>query len=424
MNYENKNSQPIWHPFTQMKTAESPVKIVRGQGVFVYDEQDQAYLDAISSWWVNLHGHCHPHIVKAVKNQIETLDHVIFAGYTHPKAVELADRLVKVLPESQTRVFFSDNGSTAVEVGIKMAIQYHFNKKAPRRKIISFAGGYHGDTFGAMAVSGRSKFTEPFLNHLFEVEYIPYPVPGQEERCVEAFKDILKTNDVAAFIYEPLVQGVNGFQVGESAVFSELIAMCRDQGVISIADEVMTGFGRTGSLFASEQISHKPDIMCLSKGITGGTMALSVTTCSDQIFEGFYDDQKEKAFLHGHSYTANPIACAAACASLDLTLSDECRNQRQMISQTFSEIASTLKDHPSLTDIRVKGCILALEIKDSQQGYFSSLASHFHRFFKDKHMLLRPLGNVIYMIPPYTITRDQIFETASVMVDSLEVIDV
>ncbi|MGA0560438.1 adenosylmethionine--8-amino-7-oxononanoate transaminase [Larkinella sp. VNQ87] len=399
----------IWHPFTQMQTAPLPIPIVRGEGTLLFTEEGKTYIDAVSSWWVNIHGHSHPHIAEKVAQQLRTLEHVIFAGFTHPAAVELAERLLPLLPTNQNKVFYSDNGSTAVEVALKMAFQYWHNAGKPRRKVIALEDAYHGDTFGSMAVSGRSPFTAPFLPFLFDVEYIPTPVPGQEQAALDRLNALLD-DDVAAFIFEPLVQGAGGMVMYQPDILNELIRLARSQGALIIADEVMTGFGRTGKLFASHHLTEKPDLMSLSKGLTGGTMALGVTTCTGEIYDGFLSDDKFKTLFHGHSFTANPLACTASLASLDILLSDETQASIRRISQRHAVFAEQLQQKPGVKNVRQQGTILAfdLTLDGSNRSYFNNIRDVAYQFLLNEGVLMRPLGNVLYILPPYCITDEQL----------------
>ncbi len=410
-NLAERDKAVIWHPFTQMQTAPLPIPIVRGSGSVLYDADGREYLDMISSWWVNLHGHAHPHIAKRVAEQLQTLEHVIFAGFTHQPAVELAERLLAILPPNQSTVFYSDNGSTAVEVALKMAFQYWHNLGKPRQKIIAFENAYHGDTFGAMAVSGRSAFTAPFVPFLFDVDYLPVPTPGQEDAAL-AHAEALFTNDVAAFIVEPLVQGSGGMIMYEPAILNKLFQLARRKGVLIIADEVMTGFGRTGKLFASDYLVEKPDLMCLSKGLTGGTMALGVTTCVQAIYDAFLSDDKFKTLFHGHSFTANPLACTAALASMDLLLLAETKANIQRISQSHADFAGKLATHPTVENIRQHGTLLAFDLKAGEQtSYFNNIRDTAYNFLLERGVLMRPLGNVLYLMPPYCTTDEQLAYT-------------
>ncbi|GAB3040376.1 adenosylmethionine--8-amino-7-oxononanoate transaminase [Spirosoma pulveris] len=401
----------IWHPFTQMQTAPLPIPIVRGSGSVVYGADGRAYLDMVSSWWVNIHGHAHPHIANRVSEQLRTLEHVIFAGFTHQPAIELAERLLPILPQNQSKVFYSDNGSTAVEVALKMAFQYWHNLDQPRKKIVAFENAYHGDTFGAMAVSGRSAFTAPFVPFLFDVVYLPVPVPGQEEAVLQQ-AEALFSEDVAAFIAEPLVQGAGGMVMYQPDVLDKLFQLARNKGALIIADEVMTGFGRTGKLFASHYLTEKPDMMCLSKGLTGGTMALGVTTCAEHIYNAFLSDDKHKTLFHGHSFTANPLACTAALASMDLLLLSETQANIQRIAASHAAFASKLTTYPTVENIRQRGTLLAFDLKAGEQtSYFNNIRDLAYNFLLDRGVLMRPLGNVLYIMPPYCTTDEQLSYT-------------
>lgn len=413
-----RDQNVIWHPYTQMKTAPLPVPIVRGEGALLFDEADNVYLDAVSSWWVNLHGHSHPYIAEKVAEQLRTLEHVIFAGFTHPAAVTFAERLIGILPEGQSRIFYSDNGSTAVEVTLKMAIQYWQNTAMPKKKIVAFRDSYHGDTFGAMAVSSRSTFTAPFWSYLFEVDFIDVPVPGRENESIDQLETLAQTGEIAAFIYEPLVLGTAGMVMYTPDALNNLLRVCQQHNILLIADEVMTGFGRTGSTFASDFVEVKPDMVCLSKGLTGGTMALGVTSCNEKIYDAFLHDDKSKTFFHGHSYTANPVACAAGLASMDLLLQPETQESINRISQRHATFAASIKQLPKVQQVRQQGTILAIEFEDTATSYFSNLRDTLYNFAMEQGVILRPLGNIIYIIPPYCITDEQldkVYQTISGM---------
>jgi adenosylmethionine-8-amino-7-oxononanoate aminotransferase len=357
---------------------------------------------------VNLHGHAHPYIAQKVAEQLQTLEHVIFAGFTHAPAVELAERLLQILPQNQRRMFYSDNGSTAVEVALKMAIQYWNNLGTPKKKIIAFRDSYHGDTFGAMAVSARSAFTAPFWPYLFEVEFVDVPVPGKEQKTIRQLEAYALGGDVAAFIYEPLVLGTAGMVMHTPEVLDNLLELCQQHNILAIADEVMTGFGRTGRHFASHYLRHQPDMICMSKGLTGGTMALGLTSCNEKIYQAFLHDDKSKTFFHGHSYTANPVACAAGLASLDLLLQEETQQNISRICNQHAAFAQKIKPLPYIKEVRQQGTILAVEFEDSTTSYFSDLRDTLYSFALDRGVILRPLGNIIYIIPPYCITDEQL----------------
>ncbi|UOG76510.1 adenosylmethionine--8-amino-7-oxononanoate transaminase [Hymenobacter tibetensis] len=400
----------LWHPYTQMQTAPLPVPIVRGEGSWLIAEDETRYLDGISSWWVNLHGHAHPHIATRVSAQLHTLEHVLFAGFTHPSAVELAEQLLQILPANQARVFYSDNGSTAVEVALKMVMQYFHNQGQPeRRTFICFRDSYHGDTFGAMSVSGRGAFTAPFGAYLFDVEFIDVPVPGRETEVLAQLDAVVARPDVAGFIFEPLLLGTAGMITYSAEVLDELVRRCHRHGVLCIADEVMTGFGRTGPLFASEYLTEQPDIMCFSKGLTGGTMAMGLTTCTATIYEAFLSEDRLRTLFHGHSYTANPVACAAALASLELTRSADCTAHRTRIATAHAAFQQQLEGQPGIRAVRHLGTVLAVEYDPGEgTSYFSNLRDALYQLALSHHVVLRPLGNVVYLLPPYCTTNEEL----------------
>ncbi|MFM7023318.1 MAG: adenosylmethionine--8-amino-7-oxononanoate transaminase [Flavobacteriales bacterium] len=400
--------QHIWHPFTQTYGSTEPIAIVKGEGLYLINEKGEKIMDAISSWWTSIHGHCHPYMAQKIAEQAATLDHVIFAGFTHPKAVELSERLLKSLPPNFSKIFFSDDGSTSVEVAIKMALQYWYNKGEQKNRIIAFRDSYHGDTFGAMSVGGRSAFSNPFAALLFEVDFIDVPLPGQEEKTLLQLKDAINKN-TAAFIFEPLLLGTAGMQMYSVDVLQKMMDLCQEAKVLTIADEVLTGFYRTGKCFASSNLKKGSDIICLSKGITGGTMALGVTACSQEIFDAFVSEDKFKTFFHGHSYTGNPIACAASCASMELLAKEETLQSIANLCNAQKEWMLKLKSHPALTDARNIGTINAFEIKSAKgSSYFNNLRDGIYNFFLQRNILLRPLGNIIYVMPPYCINADEL----------------
>lgn len=401
----------VWHPFTRIGNESEPIPVVRAKGAYLHTEEGQAILDGASSWWVNLHGHTHPYIVEKIHAQAEILEHVLFAGCTHRPAVDLAEQLVQILPGKMGKIFYTDNGSTAVEAALKMALQYFYNKdcKTKRKKIICFSKGYHGDTFGAMSVSSKSEFTRPFWSHLFEVEYIDVPLKGKEEPLLLQLQAILRKETAACFIFEPLILGVGGMTIYPKEGLEPLIRACHEQGVITIADEVMTGFGRLGALFACDTLSEKPDMICLSKGLTGGFLPLGVTACKEFIYEAFASMDPTKAFLHGHTYTANPLACTAALASLDLLLTDECMQKREMIASSHEAFCRKWHIHPRFKRCESIGTILVVEYaSDDSRSYFHSLRDELYNYFLEHNILIRPLGGVLYIMPPYCITTDEL----------------
>lgn len=425
MDWLSSDKNHIWHPFTQQKSAADPIFIDRGQGSWIYDDKGNRFLDAISSWWVNLHGHGHPYIAQKIYEQALKLEHIIFAGFTHQPAIELAARLIPRLPGKFSKIFYSDNGSTATEVSLKMALQFWWNKGIKqRRKILAFNNSYHGDTFGAMSVSDRSVFTLAFHDLLFDVIFIDTPT-------VENIEELLLTvereaDNIAAFIYEPLVQGAGGMKMYSAALLDELLEAVKANGIICIADEVMTGFGRTGKLFASEHLHEKPDIICLSKGLTGGVMALGVTACTDQIYQAYFDDDKMKTFFHGHSFTANPLACTAALASLHL-LDKVCMGSVEQIcswNRDFLAKISHYADGPGavLRNCRQLGTILAFEINKGEDIYLNQIGQQVTRLAMEQEIYLRPLGNTVYFMPPYCLTKEEYSKLAAATESIINVI--
>lgn len=396
----------VWHPFTQSGMEQDMLDIARAKGASLFLTSGEELLDGISSWWCNVHGHGHPALVQAAAKQFETLDHVLFAGCTHEPAVQLAERILKVTPGELSKVFYSDNGSTAVEVALKMAVQWWFNRGERRSTIVALEDSYHGDTFGAMAAGARGLFTRPFDPMLFEVKHISI-------QCSQADLDLLeelcRSKQVAAFIFEPLVQGAGGMRMYNAEILNRYTAVCKQYGVLCIADEVMTGFGRTGPLFASSTLSVQPDIVCLSKGLTNGSVPLAITACTEAVFQGFFSPDHSRTFFHGHTFTGNPIAAAIALASLELSLSDDCTEARKRIHYAHRSCANALRSVPGVTSVRVTGTILALDVLDaSSQGYVSSIRDRAMKFFRKKGILLRPLGNVVYCMPPYCTTEAQL----------------
>ena len=405
--WQEKDLHFVWHPFTHLKYAETPINIVRSEGSYYFDEQGNKYIDGISSWWVNLHGHSHPYIAKKVFEQLSTNAHSIFSGFTHPAAIELAERLLYHLPDNLAKVFYSDNGSTAVEVALKMTLQYWHNQGKAKTKIISFENAYHGDTFGSMSVGARNAFNNAFSPLLFDVLRLPVPDKENIDAVKQTLLNHIKAGNVCAFIFEPLVLGAGGsMQMYPATLLDELLAICKQNNVITIADEVMTGFGRTGKFFATDYLSNKPDIICLSKGITGGVMPLGVTACTQFIYDAYISDDKHKTFFHGHSYTANPTACAAALASMDLMEKQETWNNIQQIAAAHAVFKRKIKSHPNIISVRNIGTIIAIEIKTPEKsGYLNNLAEKISAYFIQRGILLRPLGNVLYILPPYCISQ-------------------
>jgi adenosylmethionine---8-amino-7-oxononanoate aminotransferase len=405
-----RDAKVIWHPYTQHQNLDFPIPIVKGTGALLFDESGNSYMDAISSWWVNIHGHANPYIADKIYNQALALDQVIFTNFTHEPAVQLAERLISILPGKPAKIFYSDNGSTAVEVALKMAIQFWINKGVTgRNKILAFEHAYHGDTFGAMSVSGRGLFTSAFRDLLFNVEYIETPDEGN----LEDIKSFIRSHqeNIAAFIYEPLLQAAGGMRMYEAKHMDQLLEFVRSQDILCIADEVLTGFGRTGTLFACESLHNTADIICLSKGLTGGFMALGATACSQAVFDAFLSNDRTKTFFHGHSFTANPLACTAGLASLDLLLEKSCLDQikeiqnqhEQFVKNELSNIAGNI-----FFSIRTMGTILAFELNTGVSEYTNRVGIEIMKKALSSGIYLRPLGNTVYVMPPYCISNEQL----------------
>ena len=421
MTLQERDGRHLWHPYTQHKTAAPPIAIVKGEGALLWDEDGKEYIDAIASWWVNPFGHSNKYIADAIYRQLTTLEHVLFGGFTHEPAIILAERLMAILPPNQKKLFFSDNGSTAVEVAIKAAMQYFYNKGEKRTKIIAFENAFHGDTFAAMAASGISFFTEAFKGSMIEVVRVPVPVSGCEAESIEALKQLVSTGEYAAFIFEPLVQGAAGMVMYEPAPLEELMKVCRENGVFTIADEVMTGFGKTGKNFACDYLMQQPDMMCLSKALTGGTIPMAITTFTREIFDGFYDDDVNKALFHGHTFTANPTACAAALASLDLLLLPQMQENIRRINACHLAFKEKIELHPGVATARVIGVILAVEIKrEGQEGYYGDFRNRLYDFFISNGVIMRPVGNIIYVLPPYIIPDHLLAKIYETVVRAIE----
>ncbi|MBI5346719.1 MAG: adenosylmethionine--8-amino-7-oxononanoate transaminase [Chlamydiae bacterium] len=407
MGMQIKDSQLIWHPFQGPKSG-LPIGIVKGKGAYLYGEDKKKYLDLISSWWVNLHGHAHPKIAEAIYKQASILEHVIFAGFTHFPAVNLCEKLSMILPSKLSRFFFSDNGSTAVEVALKMAYQYWQNlSEYKRTRFLSFEGGYHGDTFGAMAVGKTSGFHNNFQKLFFEVDTIPFPstwigdeeIDKKEKASLKALNEYLEKNGsfCACFIAEPLLQGARGMRMCRSSFLQKVIALLRSYGIIIIFDEILTGFGRTGSTFAFEQVKEVPDIICLAKGLSGGFLPIALTVVSQSIFKAFCGTKFEKTFAHGHSYTANPLGCAAAAASLEILLEKKTQDNIQALAKVQRENIANL----NVVAPRFLGTIAAFNLESTRTIYSHKIAAKLKKLFLQEGLLLRPLGNTVYLMPPY-----------------------
>jgi adenosylmethionine-8-amino-7-oxononanoate aminotransferase len=397
-----------WHPYTQHQDLGLLPAIVKAKGVYFYDENNKPYLDAISSWWTCVYGHSHPAIIQAVKNQLDTLDHVLFGGFTHQAAVELSQKLIEILPHYQ-KVFYSDNGSTSVEVALKACLQYFINQNIKKTKIIAFEDAFHGDTFGAMAVSGINVFHDAFKDILIEVERIPIPTYINEKEVISTFKNLVNTNEYACFIFEPLVQGAAGMKMYNAHSLDIMIEICKNNDVFTIADEVMTGFGKTSKPFAINHLINQPDVICLSKALTAGTLPMAVTLFTKEIFNGFLSNNVNQSFMHGHTFTANPMGCAVAKASIVLFQTQEIQNNLVNINQKHLEFKEKIKNHPRVEKVEVLGVILSITIKTEEDNtYYGTFRNKLYQFFITKGILIRPIGNVIYTIPPFIISNAEL----------------
>lgn len=418
-----RDGQYLWHPYTQHKTSKPPIAIVKGEGALLWDDSNKEYIDAIASWWVNPFGHSNRFIADAIYKQLTTLEHVLFGGFTHEPAVVLSEKLMEILPKNQKKIFFSDNGSTAVEVAIKVALQYFFNKVEKKTTIIAFENAFHGDTFAAMAASGISFYTQAFEGMFIDIVRIPVPINGHEEASFQALAKAINTNNCAGFIFEPLVQGAAGMVMYEPEALDKLMKICQENGVLTIADEVMTGFGKTGKTFACDYLKTQPDMMCLSKALTGGTIPMAITTFTQDLFDAFYSDDINKALFHGHTFTANPTGCAAALASLELLQTDEMQTNIARVNQSHLEFQKHIEKHPKVTTTRVLGVIFALEIKtENQASYYGTLRNKLYDFFIENGIVLRPVGNIVYILPPYIITDSQLKKIYEVVESALEIV--
>lgn len=397
------NDSPIWHPMTQHGAMPPEIHVDRAEGAYLYSG-DREILDAISSWWVITHGHCHPKIVEAVQAQAGKLEQVIFAGFTHQPAEALAEALLSVADPAHEHVFYSDSGSTAVEVALKMAVGFHQHRGKPRQRFIALEQGYHGDTFGAMAAGARGVFNDMFADMMFRVDHVPVPVAGCEDAALGALEELLKADgdQIAGFIFEPLVQGSAGMRMYSAEMLRAMCDMCHAYGVLLIADEVMTGFGRTGAMFACKGAGVTPDLVALSKGLTGGFLPMGATLATRDIYMAFYDDSRAKTFFHSTSFTGNALACVAAKASLDLWVEDDVPAKIAGIAESHSRAVERFAGHERVADVRSMGTIFALDIKDDgTKGYLSELAPRLMAAALGRDVLLRPIGNTIYILPPY-----------------------
>lgn len=416
----NSERSPIWHPFTQHALFPRFLKIASAKGAYLYTVDDQRIIDAIASWWVITHGHCHPRMQQAAQRQIHLLDQVIFAGYTHEPAESVARQLVELTPDGLDYVFFSDSGSTAVEVGLKMALGYWHHLDIPKNRVIVLEHSYHGDTIGTMSVGERGVFNQPYNPLLFSVETIPFPKPGQEQTTLDALESkCSEKQNIAAFIVEPLVLGAGGMLMYGAETLKAMKQICEHYDVLFIADEVMTAWGRTGTIFACDQAQIVPDIACYSKGITGGFIPLAVTMCHERIFQSHYSEDRSKTFFHSSSYTANPIACAVAAANLELWQAGEVLTKIQHIASIQAKKLADMSNVNNLVNLRQCGTIAAMDIRVEDSGYLSEIGTQLYLQFQESGVLLRPLGNTIYILPPYCMTEADFNTVYDVIADAV-----
>ncbi len=407
MSLQERDKKHLWHPLKQHQTHPESLGIVKAKGCILTDENGNEYIDAISSWYTCMFGHCNDYITSRVYKQMQTLDQIMFSDFTHEPAVKLSEELIKILPENQNRIFFNDNGSTAVEAGIKMALQYYFNIGEKRSIFIAFENGFHGDTFGAMSVSGLSVYNGPFEDFLMDIKRIPIPNGENNQAIIKQLKQIVSENNVAGFIYEPLVQGAAGMKIHKAEDLNIILKFCKEHNILNIADEVMTGLGKTGTNFASDQIDTKPDIICLSKALTAGLVPMAITSCTEKIYAAFLSNDIAKGFFHCHTYSANPIACSTALASIELLQSEEIKKNIAFISNAHKTFLKEIENHQKITNTRCKGVILAIDLKTSANRY-GGLRDQLLKQFMNEGVFLRPLGNTIYIQPPYVITKEQL----------------
>lgn len=419
MNLQERDKKHLWHPLTQHKLHPNHLPIIKAKGCVLTDDKGNEYVDGIASWYTCMYGHCNEIITSKVKAQLDRLDQVVFSGFTHQPAVELSEALMEILPKNQQKIFFSDNGSTSVDVAIKMALQYHFNQGEKRGKIIALEGGFHGDTFGAMSVSGLSVYNGPFEDFFIDVSRIPVPTTENIEAVKKQFEELLRTENVAAFVFEPLVQGASAMFMYEVNYLDELIAIAHKYDVVTIADEVMTGFGKTGKNFASDYLVNKPEILCLSKSLTGGIAPMALTTCSQKIYDAFYDDEIGKGFFHGHTYSANPLACTAALASIQLLQTEEIQSHIKRITASHQVFDERIKNHPKVASTRQLGIIYAIDL-DIKMERYGNLRDRLFKHFMDHGVFLRPLANTIYILAPFVITDSQLEKIYSVIESVLD----
>lgn len=421
MTLKQRDKKHLWHPLKQHQLHPESLAIIKAKGCIITDEDGNDYIDAISSWYTTMYGHCNDYIIEKTYEQMQQLDQIMFSDFTHEPAIELSEQLIKILPKGQNKIFFNDNGSTAVEAAIKMALQYHFNSDDKRSVFIAFENGFHGDTFGAMSVSGLSVYNGPFEEFLIDVKRIPTPDGTNTEHILNLLKEYNTQHKIAGFIYEPLVQGAAGMKIHDAEGLNDILSFCKQHQILTIADEVMTGFGKTGRYFASDHIQTKPDIICLSKALTAGLIPMAITSCTQNIYDAFLSNEMAKGFFHCHTYSANPIACATAIAGIELLLSSEIQQNIKHISKAHEDFAQHIKIHPKVKSTRHIGVIFALDLNTKIERY-GDLRDKLLKFFMDRGVFLRPLGNTIYIQVPYIISDEHLKKIYQVIEEALEIV--
>ncbi|WP_109680762.1 adenosylmethionine--8-amino-7-oxononanoate transaminase [Xanthomarina spongicola] len=421
MTLKERDKKHLWHPLTQHKLHPETIAITKAKGCVLTDEDGKEYIDAIASWYTCMYGHCNEFITSRVSSQMQQLDQVVFTGFTHEPAIKLSEALIQILPKNQNKLFFSDNGSTSVEIGIKMALQYHFNKGEKRNTLIAFEDGFHGDTFGAMSVSGLSVYNGPFADFFLDVKRIPTPNGTNHEAILNALQSLLETQQVAGFVYEPLVQGAAAMKIHDAEGLELILKFCEKNNIVTVADEVMTGFGKTGKHYASDYMETKPDIICLSKALTAGLMPMAITSCSQEIYDAFYSDEIGKGLFHGHTYSANPLACTAALAGIELLQSEEIQNNIIRIKASHEAFNLRIKNHPKVKSTRQLGVIFALDL-NTEMARYGNLRDKLFSFFLDKGVFLRPLGNTIYIQAPYVVSDSQLEKVYQTIEEALSIV--
>lgn len=415
-----RDQKHLWHPLTQHGLDPEILGIVKAKGSILFDEGGKQYIDGIASWYTAMYGHCNEAITGRVARQMQQLDQVVFTGFTHEPAVRLSEALMEILPGNQEKLFFSDNGSTATEIGIKMALQFHHNKGKERKVMLAFEEGFHGDTFGAMSVSGLSVYNGAFEDHFLEVVRIPTPNGQNNSDVIAALEQLIAQHEIAGFIYEPLIQGAAGMKVYDGAGLQEILRICKAHQIICVADEVMTGFGKTGKYFASDHLEVEPDIICLSKALTAGLLPMAITSCSREIYDAFYSKNIAKGLFHGHTYTANPLACTAALAGIELLISEEIQQCITRVTKILSRFDERIRNHPKVTNTRQLGIIYAFDFKVEMERY-GDVRNELFKHFMKRGVFLRPLGNTIYISAPFIILDEELEKIFESIEAALEV---